>query len=128
MRMHAWRRALFVGLIGVAGGGCGGGEGGTTAPVDNYLPVISNFWRNTKDPNYTLLLQSSDDRKPTGAFTGTETHPIFGRSAAGGSWTHSTFLLTISRSSGAVTYAGKFISRDTIRIIRQADTLMFRQP
>ncbi len=127
MRTQDRRMALFVGVIGLAFSGCGG-EGGTTAPVDNYLPVISNFWRNTKNANYTLLLQSSDDRKPTGVFTGTETHPTFGSSATAGSWTNSTFVMTIARSGGAVTYTGKFISKDTIRIIRQADTLLFRQP
>jgi hypothetical protein len=125
MNTQIARRALFGGLMGVALLGCGGGETGTTAPVDKYLPVISNFWRNTKASTHTLTLLSTDDLKPTGAFTGTEAHPTFGSSAATGTWTNSTFTMTIARNGGAVTYSGKFISRDTLRLIRQADTLVF---
>lgn len=124
MRTHARRRALLASLIGLAFG-CGGGESGATAPVDNFLPVISNFWRNTKLPAHTLTLQSVDDRKPTGTFTGTEAHPTLGSSTASGSWTNSTFSMSISRSGGSVTYNGKFISRDTMRLTRLADTLFF---
>jgi hypothetical protein len=123
MRSQVPRRALVAALI-TAAFGCGG-ESATTAPVDNFLPVISNFWRNTKVAAHTLTLQSVDDRKPTGSFTGTEAHPTFGSSQASGTWTNSTFSITVLRSGGSVTYSGKFLSRDTLRLIRLADTLVF---
>jgi hypothetical protein len=124
MRTRTRTIVLLTGLIGLALGGCGG-ESGSTAPVDNYLPVISNFWRNTAAPAHTLTLLSSDDLKATGRFTGTEAHPTLGSSLTSGSWTNSTFTLSVARTAGAVVYSGKFISRDTLRLTRAGETLTF---
>lgn len=123
-RTSSWRNALFTTLIGTAVAACGS-DGGTTAPVDNFLPVFTNFWRNTKVSGHTLTLQSSNDGRAVGTFSGTETLPPSGSSQASGSWTNATFSISIARTGGAVTYGGKFISRDTIRLTRSSDTLVF---
>ena len=124
MRTHGRRRALLGTLI-LFAFGCGS-ESATTAPVDNYLPVISNFWRDTKVSAHTLTLLSTDDLKPTGSFTGSEKRPNTPTDGTvSGSWTNSTFTMSISRSGVPETYSGKFISRDTLRLIRSADTPFF---
>jgi hypothetical protein len=126
MQILARKTALLAVLIGATLFGCGGdGGGGGTGPVDNYLPLVSNFWKNVAAPAHTLTLQSSNDLKATGSFTGTEAHPTFGSSQTSGSWTNSTFTMSIARSGGAVTYTGKFVSRDTLRLTRTGETLTF---
>ena len=102
-----------------------GSESGPSAP-DNYLPVISNFWRNVATPAHTLLMQSTDDRKPSGVFTGTETRPGSGSSPVSGSFSNSAATFVINRSSGAVTYTGKFFGGDSLRLTGSGESLTFR--
>jgi hypothetical protein len=125
MRANTVRNGFCLGLVIVACGACGGGESGSTAPVDNYLPVISNQWKNTRTPSHFLVLQTTRDRQPTGTFTGTETLPGFASSALTGSWTNSTFVMSITRTAGTASFNGKFLSADTMRLARAGDTLYF---
>ncbi len=104
---------------------CGGSDAGPTTPVDNYLPVISNLWRNIATPTHSLVLQSSDDNKASGSFTGTETHATFGTSAITGTFRNSAATFVIARAAGAVTYTGTFYGLDSLRLVRGSETLRF---
>lgn len=119
------RRTVLAGVVAVlALPACSSGSG-PTAP-DDYLPVISNIWRNSATATYTLLLASGDDRKASGAFTGTENHPTLGTSAVSGTFRNSQATFLIKRSGGDVTYAGTFYGADSLRLVRGSETLRFR--
>jgi hypothetical protein len=106
-------------LIGITGAwltlvtsGC---ESGTTAN-DDFLPVITNFWRDVADQNHTLDMASNDDGNATGSITGTEEHPVFGTSAIAGTWVHSRVTFTITRPGGDVQFTGRFTAVDTLHV------------
>jgi hypothetical protein len=102
---------------------CGGSD---PAAPDNYLPLISNFWRNVANPAHSLLLASTDDRKPAGVFTGKERLSPTDSSNVTGSFQNSKATVVISRSSGTVTYTGTFYGGDSLRLVRGNETLRFR--
>jgi hypothetical protein len=121
--------ASLSALAGMAlmGVGCGGESGGSgTGPVDNFLPLISNFYRNVSAQAHTLTLQSAQDGQATGSFVGIEAHPTLGvANPVSGTFTNSTSTINIARTGGTVTYSGKFLSRDTLRLTRTGETLTF---
>ncbi len=126
MRNNTVGKRLCIGLMIAACGACGSGESGAPAPiVDNYLPLLSNGWRNTRTAAHVIVFQTTQNGQPTGNFTGTETHPTFGTNAIAGSWVNSIFTLTVARSTGGAAFSGKFLSRDTMRLVRAVDTLYF---
>jgi len=127
MRTATRRIALLCCLVSFALPACGGSE--STGPgSDNYLPVISNFWRNVATPAHTLQLQSTDDNKATGTFTGTETLAS-AASAVTGSFTNSKASVVIRRTGGTVSYNGTFYGagKDSLRLTRGNETLIFRR-
>ena len=122
--------APTLGLLGLGLLACSGEKTTTSSlPVDDFLPVFSNLWRDVKLSQHTLVLTSTDDRKATGSFSGTESHPTLGSSSPmAGTFTNSTSAVTITRPAaggGVATYAGKFLQKDTLRFIRSGDTLTF---
>lgn len=95
----------------------------STSP-DDFLPVITNAWRNVTNAAHTFQLNSTDDGQASGAFTGTEDHPTLGESDISGTFTNSTCQFTIARPGGNVTYSGKFVHADTLRLTRSQETLV----
>lgn len=133
MRTIARTIAPTLGLIGLGLLACSGSDKMSPLPVDDFLPVFSNFWRDVKLSQHTLVLSSTADRKATGTFSGFESHPTLGsNNAISGSFTNSTSTMTITRppiGSVPARYAGKFLQKDTLRFMREGDTLTFaRQP
>ena len=47
------------------------GDDTSTAP-DDFLPIFTNSWRSTEDPDHTFNLISADDFQRSGVITGTE--------------------------------------------------------
>lgn len=129
MRTMTRRTAMLAFLLSLALPACGGGDSIATGPSDNYLPTISNFWRNVATPAHTLTLQSASDNKPSGTFTGTEAHPTFGQSTLAGSFTNSRASMVISRAAGAATYSATFYgsAKDSLRLTRGNETLVFKR-
>ena len=127
MRQISRRRIaplVWMCAFAVAPSACGS-ETGTGSTTDDFLPVFTNFWRNVAVSTHTLVLTSTDDRKATGAFSGEERHPTFNVSLMGGTFTNSTSEVTVRRNGGNVVYAGKFVSRDTLRLTRTGETVVF---
>ena len=91
---------------------------------DDFLPVFSNSWENVANQAHTFQLNSTDDGKATGAFDGNENHPTLGSSLIEGTFTNSVAQFTIKRNAGNLTYAGKFLHRDTLRLTRSGETLL----
>lgn len=117
-------RVAWICLAAVAPTACGS-ETATGGTTDNFLPVFSNLWRNVALSTHFLVLASADDRKATGAFSGNETHPTFNVSVMSGTFTNSTSEVMVRRSGGNVMYTGKFVSRDTLRLTRTGETVVF---
>jgi hypothetical protein len=103
----------------------GGCSDDVTTPTDDFLPLISNTWENTANEDHTFSLASGDDGQPSGTFTGTETHPSLGESDIQGTFQNSVVSqFLIRRSTGDVTYTGKFLAPDTLRLTRDHETLL----
>jgi hypothetical protein len=102
--------------------GCGDD---TTSPTDDFLPIISNTWENTANQDHSFSLASGDDGEPSGTFTGIEDHPTLGEAEIEGTFQNSTVSqFLIRRSTGNVTYTGKFLAADTLRLTRDHETLL----
>ena len=117
------RRSVLAAFAALLLPACGSSD---PAAPDNYLPVISNFWRNVANPAHSLLLASTDNRKPAGVFTGRERLSQTDSSAVSGSFQNSKATVVISRSTGTVTYNGTFYGGDSLRLVRGNETLRFR--
>ena len=87
-----------------------------TGSSDDFLPVITNLWRDVADQNHTLDMSSNDDGKATGSLIGTEENPAFGSSDVSGTWVHSKVTLTIKRPAGDLVFTGKFTADDTLHV------------
>ena len=93
--------------------------------VDDFLPTFSNTWHNVADETHTFALASADDGKATGSFSGEENHPDLEiPNPIGGTFTNSVCEFIIDRPGGNVTYAGKFLHADTLRLTRSGETLV----
>jgi len=129
MRAITRRIAQLCCLVALALPACGGSDSGSTGPgADNYLPVISNFWQNVATAGYNLTLQSADDGKASGTFTGTERRAAV-ESVVTGSFTNSKASFVIRRTGGTVTYNGTFYGagKDSLRLTLGNETLIFRR-
>lgn len=128
MRTGTRRIALLCSLVALTLPACGGSDSGSTGPgTDNYLPIISNFWKNIATPTtHTLVLQSADDGKASGTFTGKETLATK-ESDVTGSFTNSKASFVIKRADGTVTYSGTFYGagKDSLRLTLGNETLTF---
>jgi hypothetical protein len=121
MRSPAHRLTLAV-ILAVAVTGC---TSDTTVPtVDDFLPTVSNLWKNAANQAHTFQLNSADDGEPTGVFDGTESHPTLGESDVEGTWTNSVAQLTIKRATGNLVYEGKFLAQDTLRLTLGQETIL----
>ena len=121
MREGSRSRALAVAAACILIG-CGDD---TITPPDDFLPIISNQWKNTANENHTFSLISENDGDPSGTFTGTEDHPTLGSSDIEGAFQNSLVsAFTIKRSTGSLTYTGRFVHPDTLRLTRGQETLV----
>ena len=129
MRTMTRRTAMLAFLLSLALPACGGGDSIATGPSDNYLPFITDFWRNTLASTHTLVLQSSDDNKASGSFTGEETLPTLQKSRVTGTFTNSKATVIINRVGGVATYSGTFYgsAKDSLRLTRGSETLVFKR-
>ncbi|NOT09329.1 MAG: hypothetical protein HOP28_14125 [Gemmatimonadales bacterium] len=113
-----WQRAV----AGIAAAGllaCGGEK---ITEADDFLPTLSNQWKDVADDLHFLQLNSTDDNEPAGAFEGTESRSGINDAPLAGTFTNSTLSMTITRQGGAVTFAGKFTHQDTLRLTRQGES------
>ena len=94
-----------------------------TGNDDDFLPIFSNTWHNVLDASHTFALASADDGQPSGTFSGTETRQGV-ESDIFGTFEHSTCDFSIARASGTVTFSGKFLHADTLRLTRTGETLL----
>ncbi len=98
-------------LLAVMVAGCGGDDGGTTAPI----VTITNSWADVSDAAHTFDLLSNDDGQTQGTFTGTETLPDQSTFDLAGSWADGEVRFTVQRSS-PVTYLATVTSENPLRL------------
>ena len=106
-----WNGLAVAGLV-LVSSTCTSATGGG----DDFLPTITNLWRDVADQDHTLDMASNDDGKATGSFSGTEERPGFVSSDVSGTWINSKVTLTISRPGGDLQFNGKFTADDTLHI------------
>jgi hypothetical protein len=115
MNVTHWTRVIPVAALVVAAAvACS--DSTSTAPVDDFLPIISNTWHDRLDDTHTFSLSSNDDSTASGTFTGEEDHPALGISQLEGTFNHSQLTFTIHRNAGDMVYSGHFLQRDTMYV------------
>jgi hypothetical protein len=103
------------------------GDDTSTAP-DDFLPIFTNFWRSTDDPDHTFNLNSVDDGQPSGSITGSENFN-FEQSELEGTFEHLRVTnLTIHRSTGDVVYTGRLVLPTILLLASGADTIVLYRP
>ena len=98
----------------------------TTAP-DDFLPVFTNSWRSTDNPNHFLNLVSADDFQASGAITGTEDFEGVESNLDGTFEGTRVTRLTIHREPD-VTYTGRLLLPTILLLISGSDSIILSRP
>ena len=94
-----------------------------------FIATISNTWNEINVPEHTFSLDSPDDGKTAGTFTGEETIPgVQGASPITGEWSDNDISMTLVRNGHQVTYHGKLTHdrQDTIRFTSPSQLVICR--
>lgn len=103
---------LLVGL-GFLSFGCDSGGGGGIGPII----LITNQWREEGNPDHRFDLNSLDDDRSEGAFTGVEElerNGVTEFNNLAGFWSDGVIRFTIDRPEGPLRYTGE-IDEDNVR-------------
>lgn len=107
-RKSGWLMAILVVLLITFTTSCdSGGNGGGVGPII----LITNQWWDESDPDHRFTLESPDDERSEGAFTGEEELPQGNFSEFNdlvGFWKDGHIQFTIERPDGDVRYTGTF--------------------
>lgn len=123
--MHL-RRLIAAQVVILASLSCG--DDTTTNPDDDFLPIFTNTWRDTRDLDHTFSFNSTDDGQPSGTVEGTETLN-FEESPMEGTFQNSVVTnLTIHRASGDKVYTGKFLHEDFLVLVSGTDSVLLFRP
>lgn len=96
--------------------GCDSGGGGDEGGVGPII-LITNQWREEGNPDHQFSLNSLDDNRTEGAFTGTETRNNFTEfNDLAGFWSDGAIQFTIDRPNGPLRYTGTFEEANTKRL------------
>ena len=114
-----WSRAgiMIISMAALAflNTGCdSAGEAATGAII-----LITNQWTEEGDPDHEFSLNSLDDNRSEGAFTGTETLPVNGSTEfydLAGFWKDGEIQFTVDRSGNRVRYRGEFDDESPTRL------------
>jgi hypothetical protein len=119
------RRSCFLAVL-VACLSCGDDDS-ATGP-DDFLPVFTNSWRSTDDPDHTLNLISVDDFQARGAITGVENFNFVESNLDGNFEGLRVTSLTIHRATGDVTYTGRLLLPTILLLVSGADSIILFRP
>jgi hypothetical protein len=102
----------------------------STEVVDDPNIFISNTWEEVGNVNHPFSLQSTDDGKTAGAFTGLEfvdAADLVGNPIAG-TWSRAEIRMTVTRHAGATVYIGPFADQTDLMVLTHAGgTLTIRR-
>jgi hypothetical protein len=104
--MFAFTGSRFL----VVAAALGAGAACSTEVVDDPIIFISNTWEEVGNVNHRFSLESTDDGKTAGAFTGLEfvdAADLVGNPIAG-TWNRAEIRMTVTRHAGATLYTGPF--------------------
>jgi hypothetical protein len=81
-------------------------------PVQGFFVLISNSWQDVTNPDHVFNLQSADDNKTEGSFTGQEFVDAndFTGFELSGSWADNRIQFDVQRDTGTVRYSGSITS------------------
>ena len=103
------------------------GDDTSTAP-DDFLPIFTNSWRSTEDPDHTFNLISADDFQRSGVITGTENFNFEESNLDGSFEGLQVTRLTIHRATGDKVFTGRLVLPTVLLLISGADSIVLVRP